>query len=145
MNSEWVAGQYSYIFNLQQPNLRLFSVFEFVVLWAKHSEVFQTMISISTLGDNVLSFPCEAAAAYFLSDWIFVFVVPRQAVERLSLLNAQTAAHLFEVAQKILKAIEQSDVKIEGAKYFFIGWWSSWARSPPMYICIFCHDLRVMV
>ncbi len=48
-----------------------------------------------------------------------VLVVPRQAVERLSLLNAQTAVHLFEVAQKILKAIEQSDVKSKVQIFFY--------------------------
>ena len=47
-----------------------------------------------------------------------VLVVPREAVDRLSLLSASTAGHLFSVAQKILKAIEASDLKCDGANLF---------------------------
>lgn len=45
-------------------------------------------------------------------------IVPKEPVDRLSSLNPKTAAHLFEVAQKILEAMEKSTLKIEGANIF---------------------------
>ena len=47
-----------------------------------------------------------------------VLVVPREPVERLTNLNSDTASHLFVVAQKVLKAIENSGLRIEGANLF---------------------------
>lgn len=47
-----------------------------------------------------------------------VLVVPREPVERFSLLNSNIAIHLFEIAQKILKAIEASSLRSEGANIF---------------------------
>lgn len=47
-----------------------------------------------------------------------VLVVPREPVERLSSLYPKIAAHLFEVAQKILIAIEGTNLKSEGANIF---------------------------
>lgn len=47
-----------------------------------------------------------------------VLVVPREPVERLSSLNPKTAMNLFEVAQRILKAIEKSNLQSEGANLF---------------------------
>lgn len=47
-----------------------------------------------------------------------VLVVPIDPVERLSKLDPELAGHLFKVAQKILKAIGKSDIKIEGANIF---------------------------
>ncbi len=47
-----------------------------------------------------------------------VLVVPREPVELLTSLNPETAAHLFAVGQKILKALQSSGVKYEGANVF---------------------------
>ena len=47
-----------------------------------------------------------------------VLVVPRNAVARLCDLDPEMAAHLFIVAKKILKAIESSGLKCEGANVF---------------------------
>lgn len=47
-----------------------------------------------------------------------VLVIPRQAVSKLSDLAPNTAEHLFGVAQKILRAIETSGLRCEGANLF---------------------------
>ncbi|MGZ3768678.1 MAG: HIT family protein [Bdellovibrio sp.] len=47
-----------------------------------------------------------------------VLVVPRKPVEKLTSLDAETATHIFAVAQRILKAIENSGIKTEGANLF---------------------------
>lgn len=47
-----------------------------------------------------------------------VLVVPIEPVERLSLLDSKVGVHLFEIAQRILRAIETSGLKIEGANIF---------------------------
>ncbi len=47
-----------------------------------------------------------------------VLVVPRIAVERLRDLESKIASHMFVVAQKVLRAIESSTIKIEGANLF---------------------------
>ncbi len=47
-----------------------------------------------------------------------VLVVPRSPVERLANLEPEVAAHLFRVAQRILRAIEASGIPCEGANLF---------------------------
>ncbi|MNS90641.1 HIT-like protein [compost metagenome] len=47
-----------------------------------------------------------------------VLIAPIEPVARLTDLNPKTAAHLFVIAQKVLKAIEQSEIKCEGANIF---------------------------
>lgn len=47
-----------------------------------------------------------------------VLVVPLKPVERLTSLDSKVAGHLFEIAQKVLKAIEMSGIKIDGANVF---------------------------
>lgn len=47
-----------------------------------------------------------------------VLVVPKEPIERLTSLDSAAASHLFKVAQKILKAIEGSSLKHEGANIF---------------------------
>ncbi len=47
-----------------------------------------------------------------------LLVVPIKPIERLTSLDSKIASHLFEIAQKILKAIEISELKIEGANIF---------------------------
>lgn len=47
-----------------------------------------------------------------------VLIVPKQHRERLTQLEPKTAGHLFEVGQKVLKAIEQSGIRCEGANLF---------------------------
>ncbi len=47
-----------------------------------------------------------------------VLVVPRQPVVRLTDLDSKIAAHIFVIAQKILQAIEKSEIKCDGANIF---------------------------
>lgn len=47
-----------------------------------------------------------------------ILIVPRVAVARLTDLDPNVAAHLFKIAQKILKAIETSEIKCDGANLF---------------------------
>lgn len=47
-----------------------------------------------------------------------VLVVPRDPVSRLSQLDPKTAAHLFAIAQRVLKAIEKSEIRCQGANLF---------------------------
>ena len=47
-----------------------------------------------------------------------VLVLPRTPVERLCGLDPSIASHLFVTAQKILKAIEASSLRCEGANLF---------------------------
>ncbi|KYG66458.1 hypothetical protein AZI86_05275 [Bdellovibrio bacteriovorus] len=47
-----------------------------------------------------------------------VLVIPKSHKERFTQLDAQTAGHLFQIGHKILKAIEKSDLRCEGANLF---------------------------
>lgn len=47
-----------------------------------------------------------------------VLVVPKEHQERFAHLDSEIAAHLFKVGQILLKAIEKSDVRSEGANLF---------------------------
>lgn len=47
-----------------------------------------------------------------------VLIVPKKHCERFTQLDAETAAHLFKVGHRILKAIEQSEIRSEGANLF---------------------------
>jgi histidine triad (HIT) family protein len=47
-----------------------------------------------------------------------VLIVPIKPIARLTEMDSNTAAHLFVIAQKILKAIELSALKCEGANIF---------------------------
>ena len=47
-----------------------------------------------------------------------VLVIPKQHYERFSEIKNETSGHLFKIGQKILKAIEESDIKCEGANLF---------------------------
>jgi histidine triad (HIT) family protein len=47
-----------------------------------------------------------------------VLVIPKQHHERFVLLNNETVGHLFKIGQKVLKAIEDSDIRCEGANLF---------------------------
>lgn len=44
-----------------------------------------------------------------------VLVIPKHHYERFSEVENETAGHLFKIAQKILKSIQFSDIKCEGA------------------------------
>jgi histidine triad (HIT) family protein len=47
-----------------------------------------------------------------------ILVVPKQHRERFTQLDGKVAGHLFEVGQKILSAIESSEIQCEGANLF---------------------------
>ena len=47
-----------------------------------------------------------------------ILVVPIKPIARLTSLDSKISSHLFMIAQKILKAIEISELKIEGANIF---------------------------
>lgn len=47
-----------------------------------------------------------------------VLVIPKQHRERFTELDSGDAGHLFKIGHQILKAIEQSEVKCEGANFF---------------------------
>ena len=47
-----------------------------------------------------------------------VLVIPKQHKERFTQLENEVAGHLFKIGQKILKAIEDSEVRSEGANVF---------------------------
>lgn len=47
-----------------------------------------------------------------------VLIIPKKHSERFTKLDAETAAHLFKVGHKVLKAIEQSEIRSEGANLF---------------------------
>jgi histidine triad (HIT) family protein len=47
-----------------------------------------------------------------------VLIVPKKHCERFTHLDAETAAHLFKVGHRVLKAIEQSEIRCEGANLF---------------------------
>ncbi len=47
-----------------------------------------------------------------------VLVIPKDHKERFTQLDSKVAGHLFQVGQKILKALEQSEVRSEGANLF---------------------------
>jgi len=47
-----------------------------------------------------------------------VLIIPKVHKERFTQLEAQTAGHLFKVGHKILKGIEKSEIRSEGANLF---------------------------
>lgn len=47
-----------------------------------------------------------------------VLIIPKDHKERFTQLEDQTAGHIFKVGHKILKAIEKSDFRSEGANLF---------------------------
>ena len=47
-----------------------------------------------------------------------VLIIPKVHQERFTQLEEKTAGHLFSVGHKILKAIEQSEIRSEGANLF---------------------------
>ena len=47
-----------------------------------------------------------------------VLVIPKQHSERFSEVENETVGHLFKVGQKILRAMERSEIKCEGANLF---------------------------
>ncbi|MBS1968868.1 MAG: HIT family protein [Bdellovibrionales bacterium] len=47
-----------------------------------------------------------------------VLVVPKEHQPRLTQVHGKTVGHMFLVGQKVLKALEQSDIRCEGANLF---------------------------
>ena len=47
-----------------------------------------------------------------------VLIIPKDHKERFTQLDNKVAGHLFQVGQKVLRAIEQSEVRNEGANLF---------------------------